>query len=243
MTRPRSVSLRPTPRLLLSIVLAAFLLVTVSYLRPEAPLSPEVRAPGHLRPSHPDGNQGTSGNDSGSSRKHDQLSGTGMGLPEKMLNGGVISSKLGNETIKAELGRSTWRFLHTMMAQYPDEPSLEEQETLRSFIYLFARLYPCGECAAHFQEHLAKYPPQVSSRSAAAGWLCFIHNEVNKMLKKDEFDCNKIGDFYDCGCGHDEAARASGREDMKQSGKTVPEDEGIFEPTRVEITDDPPTNG
>lgn len=58
-----------------------------------------------------------------------------------------------------------------------------------------------GECAEHFQEHLKKIPPQVSSRNAAAGWACHIHNEVNKMLKKDIFDCSKLGDFYDCGCG------------------------------------------
>lgn len=69
-----------------------------------------------------------------------------------------------------------------------------------------AQLTPClfidsGECAAHFQEHLKKVPPQVSSRNAAAGWACHIHNEVNKMLKKDIFDCSKLGDFYDCGCG------------------------------------------
>lgn len=31
-----------------------------------------------------------------------------------------------------------------------------------------------------------------------------MHNEVNKMLHKDIFDCSKIGDFYDCGCAHDE---------------------------------------
>lgn len=24
------------------------------------------------------------------------------------------------------------------------------------------------------------------------------------MLQKPEFDCNKIGDFYDCGCADDE---------------------------------------
>jgi FAD-linked sulfhydryl oxidase len=30
-----------------------------------------------------------------------------------------------------------------------------------------------------------------------------VHNEVNKRLKKDLFDCSKIGDFYDCGCAED----------------------------------------
>lgn len=68
------------------------------------------------------------------------------------------------------------------------------------------------ECASHFQQHLQKYPPQVSSRNAAAGWGCFIHNEVNAMLNKPLFDCTKIGKFYDCGCAEDEeeAAGASG---------------------------------
>ena len=26
---------------------------------------------------------------------------------------------------------------------------------------------------------------------------------MNKSLKKDLFDCSKIGDFYDCGCAED----------------------------------------
>jgi FAD-linked sulfhydryl oxidase len=50
---------------------------------------------------------------------------------------------------------------------------------------------------------LEQYPPQVSSRSNAAVWACFVHNKVNERLKKPEFDCAKIGDFYDCGCGED----------------------------------------
>ena len=62
-----------------------------------------------------------------------------------------------------------------------------------------------GECAEHFGKILEKYPPQVSSRSAAAAWGCYVHNIVNRRLHKDEFDCSKIGDFYDCGCAEDEA--------------------------------------
>jgi len=44
----------------------------------------------------------------------------------------------------------------------------------------------------------------VSTRSSAAAWACHVHNEVNKSLEKELFDCSKIGDFYDCGCGEDE---------------------------------------
>lgn len=61
-----------------------------------------------------------------------------------------------------------------------------------------------GECAEHFGQVLAKYPPQVSSRSAAAMWGCYVHNIVNKRLKKPEFNCEDIGDAYDCGCGDED---------------------------------------
>jgi FAD-linked sulfhydryl oxidase len=88
-----------------------------------------------------------------------------------------------------------------MMARFPEKPSAEDSLALKNYIHLFARLYPCGECAAHFRKLLQKYPPQVNSRNNAAGWACLVHNEVNKRLKKTEFDCSKIGDFYDCGCG------------------------------------------
>ncbi|KAI9695686.1 MAG: hypothetical protein M1836_006138 [Candelina mexicana] len=90
------------------------------------------------------------------------------------------------------------------MARFPDKPTPDESVALQSYMHLFARLYPCGECANHFREILAKYPPQVTSRSTAAAWGCHVHNEVNKSLKKELFDCSNIGDFYDCGCAEDE---------------------------------------
>lgn len=30
-----------------------------------------------------------------------------------------------------------------------------------------------------------------------------MHNEVNKRLKKAEFDCANLSTEYDCGCGDD----------------------------------------
>jgi FAD-linked sulfhydryl oxidase len=133
-------------------------------------------------------------------------------IPEGILEGGSIAPKLENATLKAELGRATWKFLHTMMARFPDEPSVADRTALETFIHLFGRLYPCGECAGHFRKLLAEYPPQTSSRNAAAGWLCFAHNLVNERLEKPIFDCNTIGDFYDCGCG-EEGGKKEGDED------------------------------
>ncbi|KAI1447861.1 ERV/ALR sulfhydryl oxidase domain-containing protein [Annulohypoxylon stygium] len=142
-------------------------------------------------------------------------------LPADILAGGAIAPKLENATLKAELGRSTWKFLHTMMARFPDKPTEDDSLALKTFVQLFARLYPCGDCARHFQKLLAKYPPQVSSRNAAAGWACFMHNQVNERLKKPLFDCNKIGDFYDCGCGDEK------KEETETIGELKLEKEGL----------------
>ncbi|KAI9843054.1 MAG: hypothetical protein M1838_002886 [Thelocarpon superellum] len=125
------------------------------------------------------------------------------------LHGDVVATKLGNETLKAELGRAAWKVLHTTMARFPDKPTEDQSTALRSYLHLFARLYPCGECAGHFRQILSKFPPQVTSRSTAAAWACHVHNEVNKSLKKTLFDCSKIGDFYDCGCADDEEGGAA----------------------------------
>ena len=51
---------------------------------------------------------------------------------------------------RAELGRATWRLLHTMVNKFPLDANEEEKEAITDFIYLLARLYPCGDwCVTH----------------------------------------------------------------------------------------------
>jgi FAD-linked sulfhydryl oxidase len=151
-----------------------------------------------------------------------------LGLPDRILTGGSIAPKLENATAKAELGRASWKLFHTMMAKFPDKPTDDDRLALKTYIQLFARLYPCGDCASHFQKIIAKYPPQTSSRSAAAGWACEMHNIVNKRLKKELFDCNKIGDFYDCGCGDDDKKKgANGEGKEERADVSIEKEEGL----------------
>ncbi|KAJ3036892.1 hypothetical protein HDV00_002235 [Rhizophlyctis rosea] len=119
----------------------------------------------------------------------------------KGAQGEVIMAKMINETQKAELGRSSWRLLHTMAAKFPPSPSRDEQEAFLDFIYLFARLYPCGDCASHFQLVLQNHPPNVTSREGATQWACEAHNVVNERLGKPIFDCRDAAKAFGCGCG------------------------------------------
>ena len=48
-------------------------------------------------------------------------------LSEPALIGHAIAPKLGNETIKAELGRASWKLFHTVMARFPEAPTADEK--------------------------------------------------------------------------------------------------------------------
>lgn len=111
-----------------------------------------------------------------------------------------IMPKMPDPEAKKELGRASWKYFHTLLARFPDEPSDSEKTKLRQFVQLYAELYPCGECSHHFVQMLKKYPPQVASRTTAALWGCHVHNLVNEHLGKPEYDCTTILEDYDCGC-------------------------------------------
>ncbi|PKI84113.1 hypothetical protein MVES_001964 [Malassezia vespertilionis] len=121
---------------------------------------------------------------------------------EPIVNG-AYAPKMANETAKAELGRATWHFLHTMTLRFPDKPTEQQSQDLREFFRLFSLLYPCGDCATHFQQLLIELPPQAGSRKNAAIWLCNAHNAVNKRLGHSQFNCTDLDSTYDCGCGSD----------------------------------------
>ncbi|CAK4029835.1 FAD-linked sulfhydryl oxidase ERV2 [Lecanosticta acicola] len=179
MPRSSGPSRRLATVLLLFVVIAGVIFLSTSRNSPIDVLSP-LNGPGAASPPHDD-----------------------TTIDQTTLSGHAIAPKLGNETAKEELGRAAWKLLHTIMARFPDKPTQDESAALKSYIHLFQRLYPCGECAEHFGQLLKKFPPQVSSRSAAAAWACHVHNKVNERLKKELFDCANIGDFYDCGCAED----------------------------------------
>lgn len=89
------------------------------------------------------------------------------------------------------LGRATWTFLHTLAANYPEKPSVQQQKEMSGFIGTLGRFYPCWHCADDFRAWMAKgNEPKTHSREEFEKWMCQAHNEVNKKLGKAAFDCS-----------------------------------------------------
>lgn len=104
---------------------------------------------------------------------------------------------------RQELGNAGWLLLHKIATTYEDEPTQAEQARLRRFLDDWSHLYPCSECAGHFQALLRESPPDTSSRLAFMAWLCTSHNTVNKRLGKEQFPCDveALEDRWGgCGC-------------------------------------------
>lgn len=114
--------------------------------------------------------------------------------------GSVHSKKMTNQEIRERLGRSTWTLLHTMGAAYPAFPTTQHRKDMLNFIHLLSSLFPCGDCAQHFQKLLNDFPPRVSSHDDFKTWLCEAHNIVNRRLGKSTVDCSAVDELWQCGC-------------------------------------------
>ena len=103
---------------------------------------------------------------------------------------------------KQEIGRDTWALLHSIAASYPNEPNEEDKKQITNFLYGLANLFPCKICGNHLLRMLKKEGIHADSREELVNYICKIHNIVNKVLEKPQFDCKKAFDIWggDCGC-------------------------------------------
>lgn len=61
---------------------------------------------------------------------------------------------------KGQLGDSSWQLIHTVAANYPDNPSPEEKKYTYMFFESLAMVYPCPHCAKDFQDSFARKPAE-----------------------------------------------------------------------------------
>lgn len=56
------------------------------------------------------------------------------------------------------LGKSAWNLIHTMAANFPENPSEEEKIMAVQFAHAISRLFPCKVCAKDFEKKLKSSP-------------------------------------------------------------------------------------
>ena len=61
---------------------------------------------------------------------------------------------------REELGRSTWNLIHTIAANFPEEPTYQDVMNANMFFSSLALVYPCKHCASDFQISLLDSPPE-----------------------------------------------------------------------------------
>lgn len=80
-----------------------------------------------------------------------------------------------------ELGRSTWTYLHSLAAHYPDKPGADEKKEMSSFVRTFARTYPCHYCADHMQEYIQDKVRGVGRGRYLGCNLCILPKRVDDV--------------------------------------------------------------
>lgn len=112
-------------------------------------------------------------------------------------------------TTYKELSQSTWQYLHTMAAYYPEQPDETFKINTLAFLKQFALLYPCHHCKDHMVKYIDKNPVQLDSNEDFSVWMCEYHNNVNAWLGKRIVTCNptylihRYKDGYPAGAGVD----------------------------------------
>lgn len=78
--------------------------------------------------------------------------------------------------------------LHSVATSYPESPTAQERDLMRSWIDMFRDTITCPNCRDHFTSLLdnyrAKYPGMLNSRNDFAAFSFRAHNDVNRRLSK-----------------------------------------------------------
>jgi FAD-linked sulfhydryl oxidase len=93
---------------------------------------------------------------------------------------------------RTEYGRITWKLLHRLAGMYDTNPSEDDKKLMNDTIKGLSVVFPCKECALHFQEEIKILPPKVEDNKELVKWFCLQHNQVNKRLGKNIYDCDNV---------------------------------------------------
>ncbi len=112
------------------------------------------------------------------------------------------------------IGRSTWHYLHSAAAKYPEHsPTPEQAKGMKALVTSLASLYPCEACRYALGPELESMPPvPTTTRKEVVLWWCELHNLVNVDIGHEVFPCEMeaLDDIYLKNCGSCSAGAPGG---------------------------------
>ena len=89
---------------------------------------------------------------------------------------------------KAEWGPIIWKTLHCIPLKIKDEEFSNEREQIIKIIMSICSNLPCPQCSSHATGIIRRYKlSDVKTKSDMVKFVHFMHNHVNKRLKKNSF--------------------------------------------------------
>lgn len=86
---------------------------------------------------------------------------------------------------KSSWGPTFWNYLHTISANYPNNPRQTDKVNMQSSIYHFVREIPCLDpCRESAVNYIKTNPPDLTSKPRLFKWSVDFHNFVNQKLGK-----------------------------------------------------------
>lgn len=100
----------------------------------------------------------------------------------------------------AQWGPHLWYYLHFSAANYPDQPTVDQQKKMKDWLCSLAVTIPCKNCSHHFNKYIEEHKHNLnqicSCREHLFRFLVDIHNKVNQRKGKPTFTYQQAKDIY-----------------------------------------------
>lgn len=95
-------------------------------------------------------------------------------------------------------GPHMWYTIHFIALGYPNDASSIDKKNYKNFYINLPNIIPCDECAKHLVNNLNNFSIDnyLESRDKLFEWTVILHNQVNKMLGKKEWNLDIAKKYY-----------------------------------------------
>lgn len=96
-------------------------------------------------------------------------------------------------------GNASWKMSHYITFAYPDMPTSEDKNAIKSYFENLKYLLPCQNCRSHYIQYVTNHPLTddiLLSRYKLIKWLVDLHNSVNVRIGKKEYSLDEVIKIY-----------------------------------------------